>query len=212
MQNCLRIARTLFDRLLVGACFVVALTYPVLVFHGLKRLGPQTVALALGAVLLARLLFGLTAQSRARLCLMVLPPLGLCAASAYANSGEFMLYLPVFIALAMLVSFGLTLFRGPSAVETFARLRKPVMSAEEITYCRRVTLVWVGFFFINGAIAFGTIRWGSMAAWAFYNGCLSYVGMGVLFAVEFVYRHWRFRRYVGLPTDPLFRRLFPPRT
>ena len=34
--------------------------------------------------------------------------------------------------------------------------------------------------------------------------------MGLLFATEFVYRHWRFRRYVGLPTDPLLRRLFPP--
>jgi hypothetical protein len=35
--------------------------------------------------------------------------------------------------------------------------------------------------------------------------------MGLLFAIEMFYRHWRFRRYVGLPTDVLFKKLFPPR-
>ncbi len=212
MQSCLPIVRTIFNRLATTAFVLLAVGYPVLVYFGLKTLSPKTVAFALGGLLLVRLLSGLTNAGGLRLAGLLLPPLALCAASAYANSREFMLYLPVFTALAMLASFGFTLVRGPTVVETMARLRKPVMSAEEIAYCRRVTEVWVGFFVLNGAIALGTIHWGSMEAWAFYNGFLAYVLMGLLFAVEFVYRHWRFRRYVGLPTDPLFRRLFPPRT
>lgn len=212
MQSCLRIVRTICDRFATTAFVLLALGYPVLVFFGLKWLSPQTIALALGALILGRFFCGLNAAGRVRLSALLLPPLGLCAVSAYANSREFMLYLPVFTALAMLASFGFTLFRGPSFVETIARLRKPEMSAEEIAYCRRITEIWVGFFLVNGTVALGTIRSGSMDAWVFYNGFLSYVLMGVLFAVEFVYRHWRFRCYVGLPTDPLFRRLFPPRT
>ena len=212
MPSCPPIVRTLCDRLATAAFVLLAVAYPLLVYFGLKTLSPKTVAFTLGGLLLVRLLSGLTNPGGLRLGGLLLPPLALCAASAYANSREFMLYLPVFTALAMLASFGFTLVRGPSAVETIARLRKPEMSAEEIAYCRRVTEIWVGFFLVNGAVALGTIHWGSMEAWAFYNGFLAYVLMGVLFAVEFVYRHWRFRRYVGLPTDPFFRRLFPPRT
>ena len=212
MPSSLPTIRTILDRLATVAFVLLAVGYPALVYFGLKTLPPKTVALTLGALLLVRLVSGLSTTGGLRLIGLLLPPLALCAASAYANSREFMLYLPVFTALAMLASFGFTLFRGPSFVETIARLRKPEMSAEEIAYCRRITEIWVSFFLVNGTVALGTIRSGSMDAWVFYNGFLSYVLMGVLFAVEFVYRHWRFRCYVGLPTDPLFRRLFPPRT
>lgn len=211
MQSCLPTARIICSRLATAGFVLIAVGYPVLVYLGLKSLAPKTVAFALGTLLLVRFLAGLHSGGGLRLGALLLPPLALCAAAAYANRPEFILYLPVFTALAMLASFGFTLFRGPSAVEAIARVRKPVMSAEEIAYCRRVTEIWVGFFVLNGAIGLGTIHWGSMEAWAFYNGFLAYVLMGLLFAVEFVYRHWRFRRYVGLPTDPLFRRLFPPR-
>ena len=211
MPSSLLTVRTILEQLATVAFVLLAVGYPALVYFGLKTLPPKTVALTLGALLLARLMSGISTAGGLRLGGLLLPPLALCAASAYANSREFMLYLPVFTALAMLASFGFTLVRGPSFVETIARLRKPEMSAEEIAYCRRITEIWVGFFLVNGAIALGTIHWGSLEAWAFYNGFLAYVLMGVLFAVEFVYRHWRFRRYVGLPTDPLFRRLFPPR-
>jgi uncharacterized membrane protein len=35
--------------------------------------------------------------------------------------------------------------------------------------------------------------------------------IATLFAAEIVYRYWRFRPYDGSVTDPLFRRIFPPR-
>ena len=45
----------------------------------------------------------------------------------------------------------------------------------------------------------------------FYTGGLSYLLLDTLFGVELVYRHWRFRPYDGSITDPLFRKVFPPR-
>jgi hypothetical protein len=49
-----------------------------------------------------------------------------------------------------------------------------------------------------------------VAIWAFYTGFLSYILMGTLFSIEFLYRTWRFRRYVGGPLNPLLERIFPP--
>ena len=51
----------------------------------------------------------------------------------------------------------------------------------------------------------------SLAWWTLYTGVLSYVLIATLFAAETVYRYWRFRPYDGSVTDPLFRRIFPPR-
>jgi uncharacterized membrane protein len=50
----------------------------------------------------------------------------------------------------------------------------------------------------------------SLEAWTLYNGVVAYVLMGLLFSLEFLYRHWRFRRYVGTPFDSILRRIFPP--
>jgi uncharacterized membrane protein len=199
------------DQRSVLVLFVLALTYPVLVYFGLKRYSPKLVALTVGGALLARLLWGRNRKGRRRLGLLLLPPLGLCGISAVFNNREFILFLPVLASLALLFSFGFTLFQPPSAVESFARVSVPNLTADEAAHCRRTTKVWVVFFLVNGSIAFWTARWGSLEAWGLYNGLLTYIAMGALFTAEFIYRHWRFRRYIGLPTDTLFRKLFPPK-
>ena len=50
---------------------------------------------------------------------------------------------------------------------------------------------------------------GDLWSWALYTGLVAYVLMGILFAVEFVVRSWRFRNYQGTVLEPLFERLFP---
>ena len=57
-----------------------------------------------------------------------------------------------------------------------------------MAYTRRVTQVWCGFFVVNGLIAVATALWASPAAWALWNGLLSYVAMGVLMAGEWLVR------------------------
>src|SRR5271154_3124756 len=101
------------DRRSVVVLFVLALTYPLLVYFGLKRYSPKLVALGVGGALLARLAWGRNREGRWRLALLLLPPLVLCGISAVFNNQEFILYLPVLTSLALLFSFGLTLFRPP---------------------------------------------------------------------------------------------------
>ena len=68
----------------------------------------------------------------------------------------------------------------------------------------------VFFFAGNGSLAAGLAVYASLGIWTIYNGVIAYLLMGTLFASEFLYRHWRFRRYVGTMFDPVLRRLFPP--
>jgi hypothetical protein len=48
--------------------------------------------------------------------------------------------------------------------------------------------------------------------WALFTGLISYILIGTLFAGEYLYRHWRFRRFVGGFADPLLKWIFPPRS
>ena len=74
-----------------------------------------------------------------------------------------------------------------------------------------VTWVWCGFFLLNGLTALALAIHASLAVWALYTGFLSYLLMGTLFALEFLVRTWRFRRYTGGFLNPLLERIFPPR-
>lgn len=120
------------------------------------------------------------------------------------------------LATPSLVSFGLLCafvgsLRGESVVERLARAQKVALGDEEVLYCRRVTVVWCMFFLGNGALALWLAVAATRAEWALYTGLVSYLLLGTLYASEFVYRQWRFRRYLGAPSDALFRRVFPPR-
>jgi acyl-CoA synthetase (AMP-forming)/AMP-acid ligase II len=55
-------------------------------------------------------------------------------------------------------------------------------------YCRKITIVWVIFFIFNGNLSVWTIFSGSDILFAVYNGGISYLLMGILFAVEFMVR------------------------
>ncbi len=74
-----------------------------------------------------------------------------------------------------------------------------------------VTGVWCLFFALNGAVSLWLALYASLEWWTFYTGGLSYLLIGILFGTELVYRYWRFRPYDGSITDPLFRKIFPPR-
>jgi uncharacterized membrane protein len=119
--------------------------------------------------------------------------------------------MPALVSLALLLSFAASL-AGESVVERLARVQLGALGPEESRYCRRVTVVWCAFLLANGSIALWLAVWGTAGAWALYTGGIAYLLLGILFATEYTYRQWRFRRYLGAPTDVLFRWLFPPRT
>lgn len=195
--------------LVTAVLITLTLIYPFVVFFGLDRFSARPLAAGIGTVFLIRLFRTRSAAMRP-LVIPALLCLGVCGWSVALDDQAGLLLLPVFISGGFLLAFGWTLIRPPSMVEAFARLVAPDLSADEVRYCRRVTWVWVAFFVANGTVAWLTARQASRETWILYNGLISYLLICGLFVAELFYRHWRFRRYVGLPTDPFFRKLFPP--
>jgi uncharacterized membrane protein len=110
----------------------------------------------------------------------------------YSNDPTLVLFYPVIMSGAILAAFAGSLLHPPSVVERIARLRTPDLPPEGVAYTRRVTQVWCGFFVSNGAIAAWTALAASREAWLLYNGLISYLLMGSLFAGEWLYRRLRF--------------------
>jgi uncharacterized membrane protein len=193
---------------------LLTFAYPFLIYLGLERLGPRRLALFVVALLAVRGLWLLRGRPMRELRTFVLPALivgALVGAAAWLDDARLILALPVAINGVLLVAFARTLRGGPPMIERFARLQRSDLSEEEMRYCRSVTVMWCAFFVLNGAVAAALAAFGSLAAWTLYTGAISYVLMGILFAAEFIVRAWRFRHYRGAFTDPLLRRIFPPR-
>jgi uncharacterized membrane protein/predicted hotdog family 3-hydroxylacyl-ACP dehydratase len=195
---------------------ILAIAYPLLIVWALSRFEPRVVAggvLGLLALRASVLVVHRDRKAWARVPWSLAVPVALVAAvsvvTALWNDPFGLLLAPVFVNAALLASFALSLRRQP-IVETLARLQVDRLAPAEIRYCRRVTRVWCGFFVLNGATTLVLALSKSIETWAFYTGFLSYCLMGLLFAGEYVYRHARFRRYVGGPADALLCRLFAP--
>ncbi|WP_024304130.1 hypothetical protein [Pseudogulbenkiania sp. MAI-1] len=171
-----------------------ALAYPLAVFLALKYFEPRLV----GASLLLVLLLRYRRQSRAlwqgfagvqRLRLLGL--IALSAAVTLSGSAMLLRLMPALISLSMLLVFGHTLIHPPSMIERFARQITPDLPPAGVAYTRNVTRVWCGFFVLNAAVAGYTALPAGQAYWLLYNGLLSYLAMGALFAGEWLYRRWR---------------------
>jgi len=193
---------------------LAAASYPLLIFAGLHWLTPRWLALLIVGSVLLRVALRWHRPSPEELRRALAPALALAAVlvpTLLLDDARTLLFVPALVNAALLVAFGRTLQRGPSQVETFARLQHPDLSPAQVRHCRSVTLVWCGFFVVNGAIALALALSGDLWAWTLYTGAIAYAGMGLLLAGEFVVRAWRFRNYQGTLFEPLFDRLFPRR-
>ena len=193
---------------------VLVMAYPLLVYAALQRSSPRAIALCALALLAARALLMGREKGLDYARIWAAPALGLAivfAISAIWNDSRSLLAAPAFGSLALLATFGRSLRERESIVEAIARVQLGSLTADEARYCHRVTWIWCAFFLVNGAVALGLACWGTIEVWALYTGFVAYLLVGMLFSAEYVYRQWRFRRYLGAPTDVIFRRLFPPR-
>lgn len=196
----------------LGTALVLA--YPLLVFLGLSRLGVRTLGLVLLAALVPLQLLRLRGERRRHLAAVLPLPLAIAAillASALIEDHRLILALPVAVNVALLAGFAVSL-RGPvSMIERFARMQVDDLSAAEVAYCRRVTVLWSVFFALNAlatlALALAApVRW-----WAAWSGGLVYLVMGLLFAAEYLERKRRFRRFGPAWHDRLLERLLRAR-
>jgi uncharacterized membrane protein len=192
---------------------VVLLAYPLAVWFGLSRFSTRYVGLLVLVLLLPNLVRTLLRRPKQLLATIGLPVAvaGLMLVAILFNDVRFVLAYPALVNLVLLVQFGITLREGSqSMVERFARLQVDYLSPRELAYCRIVTASWCGFFVLNGGAcaafgAFATREW-----WALYTGLLSYLILGLLFAVEFTIRKYLFRRFGPGLLDRFFARIFPP--
>ena len=192
----------------------IGLAYPFLVYVGLGWLSARSLALVIGGALLVRWLIRLRGRDWRSLA----PLAGAAAATGVfllvvvlLDDGRYLRTLPVVVNLGLFVVFTRTLVAGPPMIERFARIQHTTLPVGAPAYCRRVTVVWSTFFALNALVILWLAVGASLAAWTVYTGIISYLLAGTLFAIELVYRAWRFRHYEDGPVDALLRRIFPPR-
>jgi uncharacterized membrane protein len=166
---------------------VLAAAYPFAVYFGLDVVEPRRLALIVAVVAGLRALQVRRVFRAADLAMLGAIAL-LAAAVAWSNSEMLLRFYPAVISLGLLASFALTLKRGPSMIERFARLRDPDLGSAGVVYTRRVTQVWCGFFAFNAGIAIYTAIGASREAWLLYNGFVSYLIVAALFAGEWLVR------------------------
>ena len=185
------VTRTLAAWFSVAVAGVLVL-YPILVYVGIGRFGPSAIAVLLIAMCLLRLLVlcvrGDWSFAGRQTALITAGGILLAAASLLLGRADAMLYYPVFVNASLCFLFSWSLVSPPSAIERIARLREPDLSPAGVRYTRRVTIVWIIFFVVNGSIALYTATLTSLATWALYNGFIAYLLIGATFGVEFLVR------------------------
>jgi uncharacterized membrane protein len=194
---------------------VIGIAYPILIFFSLACLEPREVGLIVLGLAGLRLLTARFGAAMAFVKEIWVPAAAVALVAlgtAIWNDPTGLLLAPTLVNAALLATFGSSLLGARPMVERFARLHVDDLSPEEVRYCRSVTIVWCLFFVANGGTALYLALAGNVERWALFTGFVSYVLIGILFATEYVYRHWRFRRYVGGPADPLLKWCFPPRS
>lgn len=173
----------------VQSVFQVALwlAYPFILYGGLYFGSPRWVGVGLLIVLALRqrrYLSEILADFNSVERLILAALLFHAGLVALTNSEMLVRLFPCVMNMGMGALFGLSLYRGPSLIERFARIKEPNLPPEAIPYTRRVTQVWCVFLGVNTLVSVWTALAQSREVWAFYNGFLVYVFMGVLFVGE----------------------------
>jgi uncharacterized membrane protein len=168
--------------------------YPFVVYFTLGHVPPGALVLGLLALLALRLVFVRAPErhgaSMAPLLWLTGGALLVLLAVAASPAAALKSY-PVLVSLGFAAVFGYSLLRPPTIVERIARLGDPALPASAVPYLRNVTLAWLIFFLANAAISIATAVNGDLALWTLYNGFISYVIMGALFAGELAIRYYR---------------------
>ncbi|MBQ9245132.1 hypothetical protein IJ182_02565 [bacterium] len=83
--------------------------------------------------------------------------------------------------------FFASLFQKETIIQKFAKILDGMLTDKTAEYTRKLTYVWCIFLFCNFVFSVITIFL-SDKIWILYNGFISYVLIGILFAVEYIIR------------------------
>lgn len=95
-------------------------------------------------------------------------------------------YPPICNTFIFLIFFS-SLFAEETIIQKFARACGDKLERPALIYTRNLTYIWCIFTFLNLLISIWTI-FQSDKIWLLYNGCISYVLIGLLFSVEYIVR------------------------
>ena len=196
--------------------FLTVVLYPFAIYAGLEyyRLDPWVIYIFVGGVLGLRFLYSTRYIDPSRLKRFLLPGacvVGLLVVGGLNNDETIFLLMPALISLVLGGFFLKSWFSPPSMIESFALMSISDLTEETRLYCRKVTFIWAMFMFSNAIVVTYLTFSASRATWTLYTGVIAYLLMGLLFALEFGYRVWKFRQYRGFWFDPILRWLMPPR-
>ncbi len=167
---------------------IFSVLYPVIAVISVHTVGPLPAVGALCAIYLLRQVVPASRKTPGHVTLALLAAVAGVAAVAAVDADLSVRLYPFFMNAALLVAFASTLFHPPSMIERFALITEPSLPPHAVVYTRIVTMVWVGFFLINGAVALWTALAASWTTWTLYNGCIVYIVVGCLFVIEFLVR------------------------
>ena len=191
-------------KFLKGLFYTIAAIYPILVFTLLVIFKIDMKVLSLFVVLLG-IAFFLSATGNRKIGdgkKNMLDWKPFLSSALFLTAGlfcfitgkDFFLKLyPVVVSVTFLFTFGSTLVFEPNMIYRFATLTdKSIKGApyenQVKRYCKNVTIIWCCFFILNGSAAVYTTFCCTREIWALYNGGISYILMGMLFAIEYLFR------------------------
>lgn len=101
---------------------------------------------------------------------------------------NFLKFYPAVVNFCGFSLFFISLFTKETLIQKFATM----MEGKELpevakSYTRNLTYVWCIFLFFNFSIALWSVYL-SETFWELYNGCITYILTGLLFAVEYLIR------------------------
>ncbi len=166
--------------------------YPLLVYFGLQHFDVRAVAVFILVILAVRFFLGKSisnvGQGLPQFRLVLAFGILLVIGTLVTNSEYGIKLYPALVSTGMLIIFASSLYWPPPIIERFARLMDKNFPDEAIPYTRKVTVAWCLFFIINALIALWTTFFASQEVWVAYNGLISYILIGVMFAGEFIIR------------------------
>jgi len=187
-------------RILAVLILSLITAYPVVVLFGLRTLPLSYLGLMLVSLALLRLWFvrGDTDKQTVPI-ILTLTLLLVAVYTLLSGEPQGLRFYPVAVNGTLLLTFASSLHSPMPIIERLARIQDPDLPAAAVVYTRRVTLLWCGFFLVNGLAALYTALYSSFEIWALYNGGIAYALMGLLFGGEWLVRR-RVRRAINVQT------------
>lgn len=168
---------------------LVGIAYPFVILFGLRHFPAYALGAVLVLMIIARHIWADRKKTFFENAVFATGLVTVCGLIFIDDDLALLMY-PLIMNHGFAAIFIHSILYPPSIIEKIARIHEPDLNEKGVAYTRRVTQVWIGFFIMNGGISACIALSRDMQLWTLYNGFISYVLMGGLFAGEFVIRQF----------------------